>query len=251
MVQLHVMEKQFFKQLLQKLDLRFNKDTTSHMSFTMWHELQGWVTSVIVKLKCSAVTLYLCHRCGATVKLYCCCTQAGSVWPVTAANWEIWFLHLLNAAATSCRHTEAFSVFTDIFTAYFAYIAHPSCACCMWPALHRAIHQLVGRRWHLLSCHDCVWLCDPHKVIMCLTFSRIKSTKCQRHNLHNIQQTDLHTYSELLLCIKLKSPANMTKSFYFRQILFFTQSLSASEWTWNQFTVKGAICCVIMHYIIW
>lgn len=172
MVQLHVMEKQFFKQLLQKLDLRFNKDTTSHMSFTMWHELQGWVTSVIVKLKCSAVTLYLCHRCGATVKLYCCCTQAGSVWPVTAANWEIWFLHLLNAAATSCRHTEAFSVFTDIFTAYFAYIAHPSCACCMWPALHRAIHQLVGRRWHLLSCHDCVWLCDPHKVIMCLTFSR-------------------------------------------------------------------------------
>lgn len=56
MVQLHVMEKQFFKQLLQKLDLRFNKDTTSHMSFTMWHELQGWVTSVIVKLKCSAVT---------------------------------------------------------------------------------------------------------------------------------------------------------------------------------------------------
>lgn len=91
------MEKQFFKQLLQKLDPRFNKDTTSHMSFTMW--LQGWVTSVTVKLKCSAVTLYLCHRCGTTVKLYCCCTQSGSVWPVTAANWEIWFLHLLNAAA--------------------------------------------------------------------------------------------------------------------------------------------------------
>lgn len=165
------MEKQFFKQLLQKLDPRFNKDTTSHMSFTMW--LQGWVTSVIVKLKCSAVTLYLCHRCGATVKLYCCCTQSGSVWPVTAANWEIWFLHLLNAAATSCRHHRGFFCLHRYCYCIFC-VYRPPLVCMLYVTgsaeEHRAIHQLVGRRWLLLICRDCVWLCDLHKVITCLTF---------------------------------------------------------------------------------
>lgn len=162
MVQLHVMEKQFFKQLLQKLDLRFNKDTTSHMSFTMWHELQGWVTSVIVKLKCSAVTAVApllnytaaAHRQGVSDQ-----------WQQLTGKSGFCIYLMLRPQAAG---TQRLFLSSQIFLLHILRIL-PT------PRVHAVCDRLcIGRSisWHLLSCHDCVWLCDPHKVIMCLTFSR-------------------------------------------------------------------------------
>lgn len=144
----------------------------------------------------------------------------------------------------------------------FAYIAHPSCACCMWPAwLCRRVSGDPSAGWPALTpadlprLHLTLWPAETNYVLDFLFSCSDLSSKAPSVNgiIYTTfnKQTFTHSCSELLLCTKLKSPGNMTKSFYFRQILFFTQSLSASEWTWNQFTVKGAICCVIMHYIIW
>lgn len=200
------MEKQFFKQLLEKLDPRFNKDTTSHVSFIMWHELQGWATSVIVKLKCSAVTLYLCHRCDATVKLYWVCDQ----WQQLTGKSG--FCIYLMLRPTSCRHHRGFFCLHRYCSCIFC-VYRPPLVCCMWPPLQksigRSISWLAGADtcWSAATAFDfvtcikqlCAWL-----SVLSL-WSSIKSTKCQRHDLHSIQQTDLHTCSELLLCIKLKS----------------------------------------------